>query len=119
MTDKKIQNVWNKIIFKDQKTKEVAIVCERKVECRPPKSVDDYQRNGCDLIHEYEVSEWNLKEDKNQMPFEGGKYDGEEINDTGEWVAIVEEKYNLIYDVSEVDTVKVEWEDGTVTSEQF
>ena len=53
------------------------------------------------------------------MPFEGGEYDGEEINDTGEWIAIVEEKYNLINDVSEVDTVKVEWEDGTVSSEQF
>ena len=61
----------------------------------------------------------NLKEDKNEMPFEGGEYDGEEINDTGEWIAIVEEKYNLINDVSEVDTVKVEWEDGTVSSEQF
>ena len=120
--DKKIQNVWDKIIFKDKKTKEVAIVCERKFENRPAKSIEDFKNNSADLIHDYEVIKWNLKEDEDEMPYEGGEYDGEEINDTGEWIAIVEEKYNLIYENEHLplgeqikETVRVEWEDGTIT----
>jgi|TARA_B110000503_G_scaffold141593_1_gene235601 hypothetical protein len=120
--EKKIQNVWDKIIFKDKKTKKVAIVCEAKSECRPAKPISIFKNEGGDLIHDYEVVEWNLKEDKDEMPYEGGEYDGEEINDTSEWIVIVEKKYNLIYENEHLplnkqikETVRVEWEDGTIT----
>jgi len=109
----KIRNIWEHTYFKDKKTKKNAVVCERKIECRPPKSIDDYKNNGGDLIHDYESVEWNLKEDENDMPYEGGEYKGEEIDDVGDWIGIICEKYNLINDETTVDRIKVEWEDGT------
>ena len=121
MTDeKKIRNLWYKEIFLDKKTKKISIVCERRHECRPAKSIDDFKNEGGDLIHDYESVEWNLKEDENDMPYEGGEYKGEEINDVGDWIAIIEEKYNLINEDVPLakqgkEKIKVEWEDGTIT----
>ena len=121
MTDeRKIKNVWERIIFKDVKTKEVSIVCERKFECRPAKPINIFKNEGGDLIHDYESVEWNLKGDENDMPYEGGEYKGEEINDVGDWIAIIEEKYNLINEDVPLakqgkEKIKVEWEDGTIT----
>ena len=121
MTDeKKIRNLWYKEIFLDKKTKKISIVCERRHECRPAKSIDDFKNEGGDLIHDYESVEWNLKDDENDMPYEGGEYKGEEINDVGDWIAIIEEKYNLINEDVPLakqgkEKIKVEWEDGTIT----
>jgi len=121
MTDeKKIKNVWERIIFKDVKTKEVSIVCERKFECCPAKPINIFKNEGGDLIHDYESVEWNLKDDENDMPYEGGEYKGEENNDVGDWIAIIEEKYNLINEDVPLakqgkEKIKVEWEDGTIT----
>ena len=54
------------------------------------------------------------------MPFEGGEYDGEEINDrrmdcnSGRKILIYENEH-LPLDEQTKETVKVEWEDGSVT----
>lgn len=116
--DKKIQNFWYIEYFLDKETKKPAIVCKRKHECRPAKSIEDFKNSGGDLIHDYEVAEWYLKEKDIGMPEEDGEYKGEKIKDSEHWKWAVCDKYNLITADEiefkfEYNRVQIEWEDGT------
>ena len=125
--DKKISKFWNVEYFLDKETKKPAIVCVQKIECRPPKSIEDYKNTGGDLFYDYEVDSWHLEKTKeennrkiffNDMPEEDGEYKGEHINDIEHWRWAVCDKYNLITAdkiefTSEYNRVRIEWEDGT------
>jgi len=84
--DRKIKNFWEREYFLDKKTEKISIVCERRLFCLPPKLIDDFNTNGCTDSDDYEVAEWHLKEDKNDIPFERGEYKGEEIEDVSHWI---------------------------------
>ena len=112
--EKKIRNLWYKEIFLDKKTKKISIVCERRHECRPAKSIDDFKNEGGDLIHDYESVEWNLKEDENDMPTEEVG-----VGSTDNWIGAVCDKYNLIAPEQAKEKVRVEWEDGTFTEQNY
>ena len=54
----------------------------------------------------------NLKEDINEMIYEGDEDEDGEIIDTGEWVGAIEEKYNLS---AEYLKTEYHWQNGTIT----
>jgi hypothetical protein len=103
---KKISKYFEKINFIDPKTKVVMIVCERIMECRPPKTLEEIRDYGADLIYNYEVIEWNLKQSQNDFIEEG--------NDTGEWISVIEERFKLEQLVSKNYNVRVRFEDDSL-----
>lgn len=116
--DRKIKNFWERVYFLDKKTEKISILCERNLFCLPPKSIEDFDTNGCTDSNVYEVAEWHLKEDKNDILSEYGEYKGEEIEDVAHWIWAVCDKYNLITSdeakTTIVEKYKIVWEDGTI-----
>jgi len=103
---KKIWKYFEKVIFIDPKTKVVMIVCERIMECRPAKTLEEIRDYGADLIYDYEVIEWNLKQSQNDMIKEG--------NSTGEWISVIEEKFKLEQLLGKDYNVRLQFEDGSL-----
>ncbi len=114
MTDK-ISRYYDKIKFADAKTKKIMIVCERWLECRPPKTLAEIQENGADLISDYDVVEWNLKQNKSEMIHEGDEYDGEDLSGIEEWINAVQKKFNVVEVIDEDKMLQVELDDGEWT----
>jgi len=103
---KKIWKYFEKVNFIDPKTKGVMIVCERQMECIPAKTLEEIRDYGADLIYDYEVIEWNLKQSQNDMIEEG--------NSTGEWISMIEEKFKLEQLLGKDYNLLVQFEDGSL-----
>lgn len=98
--------------FVDEKGN-VKIHCTRICTCEPPQTLKDIEEeNGfVGTTYRYEVKDWHLKEDINEMLYEGDEYEGEVI-DAGDWESIICEKYKLT-----PNDLKTEyhWQDSTIT----
>ena len=111
--DNKIIKGIEKVKFVDSKGN-LKILCKRTCTCEPPQTLKDIEEgNGfVGTTDRYEVETWELKEDKNEMLYEGDEDENGEIIDTGEWVGTIEEKYNL---TAEYLQTEYHWQNGTVT----
>ena len=76
------------------------------MECRPAKTLEEIRDYGADLIYDYEVIEWNLKQSQNDMIEEG--------NSTGEWISVIEEKFKLEQLLGKDYNVRLQFEDGSL-----
>ena len=114
MTDEnKITKGIQNLKFVDAKG-DLKIYCKRTCTCEPPQTLKDIEEgNGfVGITYRYEVEIWNLKEDINEMIYEEDEDEDGEIIDTGQWVCIIEEKYNL---TAKYVKTEYHWQDGTVT----
>ena len=114
MTDEnKIIKGIEKVKFIDAKG-DFKILCQRTCTCEPPQTLKDIEEgNGfVGITDRYEVEIWNLKEDINEMIYEGDEDEDGEIIDTGEWEPTIEEIYNLS---AKYLKTEYHWQDGTVT----
>lgn len=105
MTNKKLEAVINHTHFVDDKGV-VKIHCTRRCECRPPKTLAEYENDGGDLIHDFELANWYLQSNKDKMPLE---HDCESLDD---WEGTICKKYGLQIEIKPDEYV---WTDGTKT----
>ena len=117
MTDEKklISEVIHHINFVD-KDGIVKIHCTRRCLVYdhafqgPGLTKTDYVNRGPSVIYDYEVKNWVLEQNEDEMPLEHD-YDG-----TNDWEEAVCEKYNLKVQGDEDD--EYIWEDVTITFEK-
>ena len=110
---KKILAYYDRLNFVDPKTQSVMIVCESKFECRPAKTLKAIRNDGADLMYNYEVTEWNLKQSQNEMIYEEEEYNGEMFIDKDDWVRAVEDNFKLkVIELTKYNT-RVLYEDNS------